>query len=303
MTENKIIHEDIYSSSKFICYILKLFGLAPFGFDKKTRKIKMSLVNYVEFAVTCSFWIFLTYLQLENQQEYKFDTGVQSKLLDGLCQYQFLIQHFLATFTVVFTLLKRKNVENFLKFIFKFDQIVHRLDWKFKVVHSKYTFVGLVLVSFFVIITNKAIFIYILKIFGEHNAGIISLLKVFNICIVTEFNLILSMQFMFSTFCVYARLTSLTRNFRYIIIIPIVCNFDNNFIFRCNRLHLPIYEHDSILVRMQPIKDKYIIRNIAQLYDTLADAADEINSIFSKQVALHVDFHCEFSIVMSFHSS
>lgn len=35
-------------------------------------------------------------------------------------------------------------------------------------------------------------------------------------------------------------------------------------------------------------REKYILRNVATLYDVLADAVDEINSVFSKQVEVPV---------------
>lgn len=45
---------------------------------------------------------------------------------------------------------------------------------------------------------------------------------------------------------------------------------------------------DVIMTRMHPVKERNIIKKFAVLYDNLAAAVDEINSIFSNEVSLNI---------------
>jgi hypothetical protein len=47
---------------------------------------------------------------------------------------------------------------------------------------------------------------------------------------------------------------------------------------------LPIIDDELSDGRIKPETEKQILKNIAKLYDFLADAVDEINAIFSKLV-------------------
>lgn len=47
---------------------------------------------------------------------------------------------------------------------------------------------------------------------------------------------------------------------------------------------LPFTGSDISMIRLPAYKEKNVIKNIADLYDILADAVDEINSIFSREV-------------------
>lgn len=47
---------------------------------------------------------------------------------------------------------------------------------------------------------------------------------------------------------------------------------------------LPIDEDVVVLVQFRSTKEKFVLKQIGILYDILADAVDEINSIFSIEV-------------------
>jgi hypothetical protein len=57
---------------------------------------------------------------------------------------------------------------------------------------------------------------------------------------------------------------------------------ENSIIFR---FYFPL-DTSIIAVKMPPTKERYVIRNILALYDTLLDAVDEINANFSIQVKI-----------------
>ena len=44
----------------------------------------------------------------------------------------------------------------------------------------------------------------------------------------------------------------------------------------------------TVMVKIAPCKERYIIRNISQLFDILMDAVDEINANFSIQVNIKI---------------
>lgn len=49
------------------------------------------------------------------------------------------------------------------------------------------------------------------------------------------------------------------------------------------RAVLPL-DDEVIIVRLHPIEEKYVLRQIGVLYDMLSDAVGEINSVFSVEV-------------------
>ena len=47
---------------------------------------------------------------------------------------------------------------------------------------------------------------------------------------------------------------------------------------------LPVNEGEITKVNSSPVEERFVIRNAEILFDLLADAVDEINEVFSKQV-------------------
>ena len=47
---------------------------------------------------------------------------------------------------------------------------------------------------------------------------------------------------------------------------------------------LPVDKTNIMMVNPPPTDERFIIKNLGMLYDLLADAVDETNEIFSKQV-------------------
>lgn len=82
---------NIYCSSQYLYYILKTLGLAPYHYDQKIQKFKVTIYNYIEITAVLGLWIFLTYIQLENLKKTYIKTGIDSNLLDLLWQDQYLM--------------------------------------------------------------------------------------------------------------------------------------------------------------------------------------------------------------------
>lgn len=205
--------KDIYSSSYFFFCILKLLGLAPYSFDKKSHKLKMIPWNYFEFFLSISVWITLTVFSIKRHQENLYFQTSESKLLDRLWKYQYLIQNFFAVFTVIFNFIMRKYVESFLKCIHNFDLTFERYNWSFGVTHSKYFIVFIFTCSVLMESTFTVFAVFVLGFYDGVNASE-TIFQTVSFIIVLEFYLMISMQFILSTFCIFTRLNALVMNIR-----------------------------------------------------------------------------------------
>jgi 7tm Chemosensory receptor len=212
--------KDIYYSAKFFYYILKCLGLAPYTFDGSTRTFRMGLSNYLLLIFSFGGWLSLNYFQLKVGNKTEF-SGVSSNLLDQLWVNQYLIQHFFATFTVIYSFIKQKHVEKFLALIHKFDESVVKFqEWPHRVTHSRYYVLSVF--SFCMIVMS----IFILLAFfvaqpkwswAEKNTAqvdLVAIARTFVYVIVTEVYLMLSMQFILSVYCISSRLRAIMSNMR-----------------------------------------------------------------------------------------
>lgn len=260
---------DIYESSKFFFVILKVLGLASFSFENETRHfivkfhdiliLSLSLAIFFGIFSVQFFIIFFDSNTITDGSNY----GSESIALDKLWAALSIVQNFLIVLAVIYNFLKRKNIERFMKSIFEFDKMLGQLQWQHKVKQFKPLIaVGifaapLVVYSTYTLLTADDYAEFWL--FSSGNSIII---------VVHEFNLFLSAQFILSVCCIIFRLHSLSRNFN----------------------DLMITEDDDLKVlKLDPAKEKLVLRNISILYDKLADALDEINSVFSMQVKIIID--------------
>lgn len=209
--------QDVYFSAQFFYYILKSMGLASYQFDAKTQTLKVSCKNYWELIFSIFVWIFLSWITWRNFEVNNMDTGVQSKFLDGLWKDQYKLQHILPIFTILFNFLKRKNIENFLKLIFNFDQTMQRVSNNFNVRHSRCLILGLYLTSAFGIMIQQIIMVYyrnIYGVYGSFDVEVTKILRIFTYFAISEFYFMISMQFIMSVWYINVRLTTLTKHIR-----------------------------------------------------------------------------------------
>lgn len=213
MVEEAEVLHDIYYSASFIFYILKFFGFAFYSFNRRTLKFHTNCFNYFILVTSIALWIILIWFFHLSAEEKQFESGVRSNLLDDLWQNQYLIQHYLAIGAVVFVFCRRKNIENFLKMIYMTDELTKRFDWTFQVKHSRYPALFVVLGSAPLMMTYMVISIIGYDVYG----GISSIKTIFRVTVyftVNEFYFMISMQFILSVYCVYARLKALKMNAR-----------------------------------------------------------------------------------------
>jgi hypothetical protein len=257
-------YPTIYRSAKFFFYISKMFGLAPYSFDESDLRFKMGFWNYGFLFLSTSTWFTISCCVTKKLIETGLRSETESKVMDTLFLYHYILQHFLIVFSMVFNFLKRKHVESFFKFIFEFDSVVEKLGWNFKVSHSKFFILVMFLISFIFMISYNFVALYNLYFevddpVGNFEKTLSSFIYVF----LSEHFFMVSMQFICSCYCVYARLSALLRN---------------------ARSFLPLNEGQVENVRLSPFDEKFVLQKIGVLYDVLYDAADNINSVFSKTV-------------------
>lgn len=261
-----IPRKDIYESSKYIYVCLKLVGLAPYRINRKTRQVRRSVLSYVELVLVLAAWITFASIQTNLFKFKSFNSGAQSSLLEKLWQYLCILQHFLACLIILFNFWKCHHVEKFLNLILNFDDFLQQLNWKLKPAETSPTgLAALIVLTAVVMVLHMINITYIVQVYGDDISfsPAYFFINIFSYTLMTEFYLLVSLQFIWSTHNVYTRLQSLTRNF--------------------NSLTTS-QEGFVVVVASNTGKEIFVIRNVAVLYDTLADAVDEINSIFSKQV-------------------
>lgn len=208
MTKN---NTDIYSSFGVFFYVLKTLGLAAYEFDRKDLEFKTTWNSFLQFTVSILVWTAFACYNLTNLRLEPFDSGVQSKFLDKLWQYQFFLQNLLTVLIVVFNFFQRKNIENFLKLLFNFDQQIDRLEWKYK--SKKVEPSPVLILSLTAVIIMLAIYTIVFYCYSE-NSFFIDVFETFAYTAVLEFFFLLSFQFIVSAWCIKVRLNALLLNIR-----------------------------------------------------------------------------------------
>lgn len=207
--------EDTLNSAKFFYFILKLLGLAPYRFDAKSSAFKMSFINYFGFFLSIIIYLAFLVIQLKVIVETNFDSGVQSYLLDRLWQYQIVLQKVFIPLIIIFQFMKRKHVQSFIKLILKFDHNFERIRWRYKVTHS-YKFARFLIMTSLIMSLSLNIVLAFYGVFNYLNDS--SFMQLVSYSAVNEFFFLLSMQFIFSTYLVYARLLALSKHIRWVLL-------------------------------------------------------------------------------------
>lgn len=208
-------NNDIYQSAQFNINILKIFGLASYSLEIESRKLETKLRNYLEFFLSVLIWIALLCNQWRSHQTNSINSRVGSNLLEQIIQYEYLIQNFLAILAVVYNFSKRQHVQTFLMHVLNFDQKVKQLDWNFKVKHSRNCIPCFIFVTFVVVLIIPIANVYTDDYYKDFRNDKYIIFNFISYTVICEFYLLLSMQFILSTYCVYARLKSLKRNIRF----------------------------------------------------------------------------------------
>lgn len=209
----KKVSNDIYHSASFTFLILKFLGLAPYRFDRKTLSFQMDVWNYFVFITSVIICMIMIWFSFEKSS---FNSGVQSSLLENLRLYQYLMQHYLPVVAIIFVFYQRKKIEHFFKLIYKFDESIKTFGWAFKVTHSRYFGLIVFMSSTFLMLFYVIMTVFVIEVYKDapHISKAGGLLRSTAYIIINEFYLMVSMQFILSTYCVYARLKALIKNAR-----------------------------------------------------------------------------------------
>lgn len=208
---------SVYKSLEYFYVILKISGLAPYSFDRKLRKFKVDAKSVISIILSLIFWVAVSWVHIQNFRSKLFSFGLQSSLLDHLWQYQYVMQFILACFSVLFNILKSKHIERFLDSLHRFDEGTQNLRWKFKAGSYR----GLLVVALYSMTAiSVAAYVAISSILIPMSEAYSELLSFdffanfIAYLVITEFYLILCMQFISSAYLVCIRLKALRRNFR-----------------------------------------------------------------------------------------
>lgn len=206
----------VYQSSGALFYMLKFLGLAPYSFDYKTLTFKMGLSNYLTLFIpaACSAYFFFFSVNCFIHESY--ESGVQSKFVDQLWQWSYLLQHLFAFATILFNFFKRKHIENFLKLIHKFDKNLEHLGWKFKVKNSNLCNLFVLCVQLFflcLIIVYCLVSINMIDIRGNVS-NFVKVVRMLAYQLMNQFYFMVSIQFILSAYLICSRLKVLMKNVR-----------------------------------------------------------------------------------------
>lgn len=205
--------ENIYSSSVYLFYILKGLGLASFSYDPKTFKFQLKPVNIFLFLVQLIVWILLTWMETQSKHAQGYTSGIQSNLVERVWQFQYLFQHYIAVFIIVYSLAKRNHIEKFLSQVFTFDQHLKCLNWRTQIKQQNKYYP----LSVFVIATGSVstlMIVLVAKDDQNNYEDLVSYIRIFSYIMIDGFFLMISLQFILSVRCINDRLAAIYDNTR-----------------------------------------------------------------------------------------
>ena len=198
---------NIYSASAPFYYSLKLFGLAPYNLNVKTKKLQTSCCGYLYIICFLCFYVAVaiySLFRLENQTSYA--------LIHSGIYYQFIYQFFMMCLVVFWNFLKCNHISNFLEKLAEFDKVVAELKWKFKISlsQSKLGIISLITASTAILL----IIFYLATFVVFQNPSIMDFIRFAVAFFVAKACTMSILQFTFSAYCIQARFDILNKNAR-----------------------------------------------------------------------------------------
>ncbi|CAO1387951.1 unnamed protein product [Diamesa hyperborea] len=151
-------------------------------------------------------------------------------------------------------------MKKFLDLIYYFDESVDILNWKFKVNHAKDRMK--LIICFVVDLLASAAMIFLLLITYTSTSAEV-LREIYYSCFVVSTQILVLLQFIFSSGAVKLRYKILTKNMR---------------------SKFPQIELGTQIMKVESDDRIHFIKKTAWLHDTLYEALTEINAIFSTQI-------------------
>ena len=264
LDKNKLNNLSFYKSLAPFYYTLKIFGLAPYDFDFKTGNIKTTLINYV--IVFLNLIIHVTAFLLSSYEAFNL---TNLTIAQSGWNFQQVFQTFIAIFVVVHNYKKRKHVFNYIKLLNNVDKIVNDLKWRYKVNHFRngcktafwLAFHGVLIILF-----------YFLILFGTIKNSLHTLFTILRNLIlffaIQTYTMIIY-EFIFSVCCINSQFDCLNKNAEFLL-----NSFKLDFFWSLNQVNTKVK----------------CIKKLAFLHDSLNDAIDCINCIYSIEVNSELKF-------------
>jgi drug/metabolite transporter (DMT)-like permease len=199
--------ENIHQNLKFFFYTMKVFGLAPFSIDEKTRKLQMKWKNHLILTISLALCAGCLWASLINFTQ-------KSDLLERISQATFLLQHVFALVLIVINCARRKHIENFWSNIHKFDETLDKFKWKFvgdKLQWCNAFFIGFHLAFVFVVVLYS---IGAYFFFFEQNFEVLFMVRALIYQLTSFFYLLIAIQFLLSVKCIKSRLEALEKHLK-----------------------------------------------------------------------------------------
>lgn len=208
-------NRDIYGSLKPFFVILKIFGLACYRLDEKSKKLKTTLFDWILFLASVLLWGVTIWMQVFRKMNSNYVSGIDSSILDGLWRYQFVFQHFFGLVVVIFNFCHRESVGRLLKIIFDFDQKMKHLKWNNEQ-HSKIFKRSVIVLGFgLLLMLSYGAAFAINNNLRTHSLDVSTLAyNLFNFYFILIFYVLLSLQFIIAVHCVRSRLIKINDNLR-----------------------------------------------------------------------------------------
>lgn len=190
--------------------------MAHYQFDHKSSTFKVNAWNYAGVVLTICIWIAMTVISTQNfEQTAQVSTG-QTKILDRLWQCQHLLQNFFGIFLVLYSFIKRKRVENFLRHISSYDKMIENLGWKKCARSSNWRYFPtlLYLMAAMTILVGQVFAIFGYELYFDKDSEAVIFIKIIAYIILTEFYLMTALKFILSTLCIHDRLRALKESIR-----------------------------------------------------------------------------------------
>lgn len=203
---------DIYKSATYFYYVLKILGMAPYTFDWKLHVFRTTFWDLLRLFGSLIFWTYIIIVHVETYNSNRYKSGINFKIVDSLWMNNYAYQNLTILVIIVFNYLKRKNVENFLRFISTFDRRIIKLGWLPAKQTSALSYIILAAALVLTILTMRAVAMAWRGIdtwekFNDY-------IKSVSFAQILAIYFMMNMVFIGSCCCISSRLTALINNMR-----------------------------------------------------------------------------------------
>lgn len=197
-----------------LCFlVLKVFGLACYSVDAKTKSIRTTLFDKILFVTTVLLWTSLIWLQLRHKLIFD-KSDVKKWFISNLWMYSIITQHFFGLAVVVNNFMLRTRIEKLLKIIRDFDQKLLRCGWKSNSQEKLFRNASVVFLIFLLLTTAYILANVVRRWTNQQFFDQTELLRDINDAFILLFNVSVSGQFAVCALSIRLRLANLNMDLR-----------------------------------------------------------------------------------------